>query len=165
MKTGLQPRDFKWVIKDRLATSARIGGQGFQHRRVRREEEITWLVEAGFTTVVSLLPGTQNVRNYETAGLEVYLAPVDLDPEPREAEKVFPVIGEALAKPGSRVLVHRNFVDDTVAGLLAGFVVFAGLVDDPRVAAMVIQEIIGRPLGPTARALIPPPGFDRGFGG
>ena len=48
-------------------------------------------------------------------------------------------------------------MDDTVGGILAGYVVFAGLVDDPRVAAMVIQEIIGRPLGPSARALIPSP--------
>ena len=45
--TGLEPRGFRWVIKDRLATSERIGGYGFQHRRVRREEEIIWLTEQG----------------------------------------------------------------------------------------------------------------------
>lgn len=158
VKTGLEPRDFSWVIKGRLAVSARIGGQGFQHRRVRREEEIAWLVKGGFTAVVSLLPGAQNVKNYEDAGLEVYRAPVDLDSEREQVEKVFSVIGEALAGPDSRVLVHRDYVDDTVAGVLAGYVVFSGLVDDPRMAAMVVQEVIGRPMGPAARALIPPAG-------
>ena len=155
MTTGLQPRDFAWVIGNRLATSARIGGQGFQHRRVRRQEEIAWLVDEGFTTVISLLPGTQNVNSYEAAGLEVCLAPVDLESEPAAIEHAFSTIHEALSKPGARVLVHRDFVDDTVAGILAGYVVYSGLVDDERLATMAIQSVIGRALGPGARALIP----------
>ncbi len=158
MKTGLKPRDFAWVIGSRLATSARIGGQGFQHRRVRREEEIAWLVEEEFTTVVSLLPGAQNVNSYEGAGLEVHVAPVDLDSDRSAVDLAFATIHDALARPDARVLVHRDFVDDAVAGILAGYVVFAGLVKDQRIAAMVIQEIIGRPLGPRARALIPAAG-------
>lgn len=156
MTIGLKPRDFAWVIGDRLAASARLGGQGFQHRRVRRQEEIAWLLQSGFTAVVTLLPGTQNVKSYEEAGLEVYRAPVDLDSEPEAVEVAFKTVHDALLNPDARVLVHRDYVDDTVAGVLAGYVVFAGLVDDPRLAAIVIQEIIGRPLGPSARALIPP---------
>lgn len=155
MPTGSRPRDFAWVIQDRLATSSRVGGQGIQHRRVRREQEISWLIEAGFNTVVSLLPGNQNMRSYERAGMEVHLAPVHDDHDEEAVEQAFEMLAEALSKPDGKVLVHRDFVDDTVGGVLAGFVVFAGLVDDPRVAAMVIQEIIGRPLGPDGRALIP----------
>ena len=158
MTTGLKPHEFAWVIANRLATSSRIGGQGFQHRRVRREEEIAWLLEAGITSVVSLLPGTQNVNSYEAVGIEVHLAPVDLHSDRSAVDGAFTAIHEALAKPDARVLVHRDFVDDAVAGVLAGYVVFAGLVGDPRIAAMVIQEIIGRPLGPGARALIPSAG-------
>lgn len=155
MTTGLKPRDFAWVIGKRLATSARLGGQGFQHRRVRRQEEIAWLLQSGFTGVVSLLPGTQNVNSYEEAGLEVYRAPVDLESDPEEIEQAFNIIHDALSDDDARVLVHRDYVDDTVAGVLAGYVVFSGLVNDQRLAAIVIQEIIGRPLGPSARALIP----------
>ena len=151
----MQPRDFAWVIGDKLATSARIGGQGFQHRRVRRQEEIAWLVDEGFTAVVSLLPGTQNVNSYEAAGLEVCRAPVGLDSDRAAVDRAFATIHEALAEPGARVLVHRDFVDDAVAGVLAGYVVFSGLVDDERLATMAIQAVIGRPLGPGARALIP----------
>ena len=158
MTTGLKPRDFAWVIGKRLATSARLGGQGFQHRRVRRQEEIAWLLQSGFTGVVSLLPGTQNVNSYEEAGLEVYRAPVDLESDPEEIEQAFNIIHDALSDDDARVLVHRDYVDDTVAGVLAGYIVFSGLVNDQRLAAIVIQEIIGRPLGPSARALIPSAG-------
>ena len=158
MTTGREPRDFAWVITDRLAISARIGGQGFEHRRVRRSQEIAWLKEKGFTAVVSLLPGIQNVSSYEAAGLQVYLAPVNPDPEPTAADRAFAAIRKALTKPAARVLVHRDFVDDTVAGILAGYVVFAGLVADERIATIVLQEIIERPLGPGARALIPSTG-------
>lgn len=157
MKTGLKPRNFAWVIKDRLATSARPGGQGFQHRRVRRQEEISWLLQNGFTSVVSLLPGSQNVKNYEDAGLGVFRVPVDTDSEPEEVEQSFNTINEILSDSDSRVLVHRDYVDDTVSGVLAGYLVYSGLVKDQRLAAIVIQEIVGRPLGPNARALIPPP--------
>ena len=75
--TGLKPRGFTWVIADRLAVSERIGGIGFQHRRVRREEEITWLCEeAGISAVVSLLPGNQNVAAYQEAGLAAFAVPI-----------------------------------------------------------------------------------------
>ena len=77
MATGLKPREFTWVIADSLATSERIGGHGFQHRRVRREEEITWLKDAGITTVVSLLPGNQNLASYESAGFSVLHQPLE----------------------------------------------------------------------------------------
>ncbi|MCH8985187.1 MAG: hypothetical protein IIB04_01075 [Acidobacteria bacterium] len=53
---GLEPRGFTWVIAGKLAVSERIGGYGIQHRRVRREEEIIWLVEAGITAVLDTSP-------------------------------------------------------------------------------------------------------------
>ena len=37
---GITPRNFTWVIKDRLAICERPGGYGENHRRVRRQEEI-----------------------------------------------------------------------------------------------------------------------------
>jgi hypothetical protein len=52
--TGLEPRGFRWVIKDRMAVSERVGGYGFQHRKVRREEELIWLTDHGINGIVSL---------------------------------------------------------------------------------------------------------------
>ena len=51
---GIPPRNFTWVIKDRLAVSERPGGFAPNHRKVRRQEEIIWLQVQGFTWVVSL---------------------------------------------------------------------------------------------------------------
>lgn len=159
MMTGLKPRGFIWVIADRLAVSERIGGIGFQHRRVRREEEITWLTgEAHITAVVSLLPGNQNVSAYTEAGLATYPVPVQGEITRNALPTVFAALDEALAAPDARVLIHREVVDDGMAGLLGAYLVHSGLLADPVLAVAVIQEILGRPLGPTGRALIPPSG-------
>lgn len=155
MAQGLKPREFVWVIADSLATSERIGGHGFQHRRVRREEEIAWLKDAGITAVVSLLPGNQNVASYEAAGFEVFHKPLEEEYEVELIGEVFDTLSSALAEEDARVLLHRDHLDDTVAGVLAGYLVHSGLVDDQILAVAVIQEILGRPLGPEARSLIP----------
>jgi hypothetical protein len=62
---GIPPRNFTWVIKDRLAVSERPGGFAPNHRRVRRQEEIIWLRVQGFTRVVSLLPSPHNLAAYD----------------------------------------------------------------------------------------------------
>lgn len=152
--TGLEPRDFTWVIQGRLAVSERIGGYGFQHRRVRREEEIAWLKNAGVTSVLSLLQGNQNISSYENAGFATLHQPlVDLEPETIEA--VFKTLDVGLRAPGAVLLVHRDIIDEAVAGILAGYLVHSRLVDDPIVAIHAIQEILKRPLGPEARRMVP----------
>jgi hypothetical protein len=151
----LEPRGFKWVIAGRLAISERIGGYGFQHRRVRREEEIIWLTEQGINTVLSLMPGNQNQAAYEGATLRYYHYPIEDDLDPADVDKVFRVLDDALAAPGASVLVHRELIGDLLVGLMGGYLVHSGLVKDPIVATSLIQEISGRPLGPEGRQLIP----------
>ncbi|CAN5513039.1 MAG: hypothetical protein ACR2JP_00330 [Acidimicrobiia bacterium] len=155
---GLEPKGFTWVITGRLAVSERIGGYGFQHRRVRREEEVVWLLAEGVNTVFSLLPGNQNQAAYEGAGLRYFNHPVPPDLDPHDAPGMFAALDEALSRRGACVLVHRDLIDDTVVGLLGGYLVYAGLVKDPVMATSIIQEITGRPLGPEGRRLIPVPG-------
>lgn len=154
MTTGLEPRDFTWVIAGRLAVCERIGGYGFQHRRVRREEEIAWLASAGITAVVSLLEGNQNLSSYEEAGFAVVHAPLtDLDPA--TIKSVFAALDSVLVESRYVVLVHRDTIDDAVAGVLAGYLIHSKMIEDPIVATAAIQEILKRPLGPEARAVIP----------
>jgi hypothetical protein len=153
---GLEPRGFRWVIAGRLAVSERIGGSGFQHRRVRREEEIAWLSDQGINTVLSLLPAGQNTAVYEEAGFRIVVhtlegAPSDIN----QLNAVFAAMDEALNVRGASVLLHRDTIDETVGGLLAGYLIHSGLVRDPIIATSVIQEILGRPLGPEGRSLIP----------
>jgi hypothetical protein len=143
------------VIAGRLAVSERIGGYGFQHRRVRREEEIIWLVEHGIDSVVSLLPSNQNQAAYESGGFRFFNRPIEEALEPEEALEVFDLLDEALEPKSASVLLHRDLIDDTVVGLLGGYLVHCGLIQDPILAVTIIQEISGRPLGPEGRALIP----------
>jgi hypothetical protein len=153
---GLEPRGFRWVIAGRLALSERVGGYGFQHRRVRREEEIIWLKEQGINTVLTFLPSSQNSAAYEAAGFRVLSHPVEGFPEEGdEVEAIFATMDASLAPAGASVLIHRDTIDDAMSGILAGYLVHSGLVEDPIIATSVIQEIVGRPLGPKGRSLIP----------
>lgn len=155
MVAGLKPRGYTWVIADQLAVSERVGGSGFQHRRVRREEEITWLVEeAGINTIVSMLPANQNLAAYRQAGIATYSVPVG-GGHRDEPARFFATLSKAMSRKNARVLVHREIIDDTVGGLLGGFLVVSGRVKDPILALAVIQQILGRALGPEGRALIP----------
>lgn len=156
--TGLKPREFCWVIQGRLAVSERIGGYGIQHRRVRREEEILWLKEeAGVNTIFSLLGGMQNLASYRDSGFDVRGEPLMGEYETPDVQRVFDGLDDALSDSQAVLLVHRDLVDDTVAGVLAGYLVYSRLVEDPILAAALIQEILKRPLGPEGRSLIPVP--------
>ncbi len=155
MATGLEPRDFRWVIADRLAVSERIGGYGFQHRRVRRSEEIAWIKNHGVTAVMSLLAGGQNIASYEADGLTTYEVPLTGEIDAATVARVIDTMREVLSDPAAVLLVHRDTVDDTVAGLLGAYLVHSGLIEDPIVATSLIQEIVGRPIGPEGRRLIP----------
>ncbi len=155
MATGLEPRDFRWVIAGKLAVSERIGGYGFQHRRVRRTEEIAWIKGQGVTAVLSLLAGGQNIASYEADGLHTYEVPLAGEIEEDDVTRVLETMRTVLAEPGAVLLVHRDTVDDTVAGLLGGYLVYSGLIEDPIIATSLIQEIVGRPIGPEGRRLIP----------
>ena len=68
---GIQPRNFAWILKDKLAVCERPGGYGANHRRVRRQEEIIWIREQGFTCVVTLIPSPHNLHNYDELGVAV----------------------------------------------------------------------------------------------
>ncbi len=156
MVEGLKPRGFTWVISDRLAVSDRVGGSGFQHRRVRREEEITWLVEeAEINTIVSMLPGNQNLAAYRQAGIATYSVPIAAPVDRRDVGRFFSTLDQARARNHAKVLIHRETIDDTIGGLLGGYLVNSGMVNDPILALALIQQILGRALGPEGRSLIP----------
>lgn len=151
---GLEPRGFVWVIARRLALSERIGGQGLQHRRVRRSEELDWLREAGITDVLSLLEGNQNLASYREVGIRAHHVSLPADYENAEAEIVFRTLERILDDPRNVLLVHRDHLDDTLVGFMGGYLIRSGLIEDPIMATATIQEIAGRPLGPEGRRLV-----------
>ena len=151
----LEPRGFKWIITSRLAVSERLGGLGAAHRKVRRQQEVLWLQkQAGITHVVSLLSNNQNIKVYRDSGFEVHRVPVSPEVDEEERRHLYDKLRELLSNPDSKVLVHGEVIDENLGGLMSGFLVDTGLVPNPVQAVTIIEQILGRPLGAQARALV-----------
>ena len=151
---GIPPRNFTWIIKDKLAVSERPGGYARNHRRVRRQEEIIWLREQGFDRVVSLLASPHNLHAYDELGVtwsHLPFSPLD-DPH-----AVLPEIYDHLQGwlgEGERILVHQEELGDRVMGVMAGFLLRTGLVKTGPQAIAVLEQIVQRQMGPPGRELV-----------
>lgn len=151
---GIAPRNFAWVIKDRLAISERPGGYARNHRKVRRQEEIIWLREQGFTRVVSLLPSTHNLHAYDELGVSwshVPFAPTD-DARTVLVELYGRFHGWQVA--GERVLVHQEEVNDRLLGTVGGYLLATHLLETGPQAVTVMERLAGRQMGPAGRQLV-----------
>jgi hypothetical protein len=151
---GIAPRNFAWVIKDQLAVSERPGGYARNHRRVRRQEEIIWIREQGFTRVVSLLASPHNLHAYDE--LEVAWEHVPMAPhgEIRSVlTELYPKLRLWLGQ-GDKVLIHQEELGDRLQGVLAGYLVFSGLVPASAEAISVIERINQRQMGPVGREVV-----------
>ena len=120
---GLEPRAFCWIIKDRLAASERPGGFARNHRKVRRQEELIWLIGHGFTHILSMLDSPHNLHAYEEAGHPVRAR---ADRPPRRVARAPPRALRARSRRGSpipdeRVLIHHEEFGDRLLGVLAGY--------------------------------------------
>ncbi|MDY7105217.1 MAG: hypothetical protein S0880_28865 [Actinomycetota bacterium] len=151
---GITPRNFAWVIKDKLAVCERPGGYGPNHRRVRRQEEIIWIREQGFTCVISLLPARHNLHNYDELGVAWRHRPI-VAGERRDLDvlSLFAEIRDLLDS-GNRVIIHRDELGDLVAGLMAGYLVWTNMVPAGPKAISIVEQITQRRLGPKGREFV-----------
>ena len=151
---GLQPKHLVWIIPRRLAASERPGGQGKVHRRVRRDEELSWIRHSPITRVLSLLGSTHNIDAYAAAGIEAGHVPVE---HPSDAilrmSEIYAYLDESLALPDQAVLVHLDEFNDVLSGLMAGYLVHSGLVPTGPVAVALVERITGRGMGPEGRGI------------
>jgi hypothetical protein len=151
---GIAPRNFAWVIKDRLAISERPGGYARNHRKVRRQEEIIWLREQGFTRVVSLLPSPHNLHAYDELGMawsHIPFAPTD------DARQVLKELYAQLREwqlVGERVLIHQEELGDRLMGVVAGYLLASHLLESGPQAVTVMERLAGRQMGPQGRELV-----------
>jgi hypothetical protein len=151
---GIVPRNFAWVIKDQLAVCERPGGYGVNHRRVRRQEEIIWLREQGFTRIVSLLASPHNLHAYDELSMEWRHLPLSWnDDHGTPLEAVFADL-QAQLQAGDKVVVHMEEVGDRLQGTMAGYLLYSGLVPEgPRAIAM-IEHLLHRQMGPDGREVV-----------
>lgn len=152
---GLQPRGFCWIVQDRLAASERPGGFARNHRKVRRQEELIWLVGHGFTHVMSLLDSPHNLHAYDEAGLPYVHIPLGRhDDWARSLERAFTTIKRWLDDPNELVLIHHEEFGERLMGVLAGYLLFAGLVQEGPHAVVMMEKITGRQLGAPGREIV-----------
>jgi len=153
---GIVPRNFAWIIKDRLAVSERPGGYAPNHRKVRRQEELLWLRAQGFDRVVSLLSSSHNLHAYAEFNLAWSHFPIsltaDTDAETTLAE-LYPAMHEWL-RAGERILVHQDELGDRIMGVMAGYIRWSGILPDGPRAIAVVEQILSRQMGSSGRRLV-----------
>ena len=151
---GIPPRNFTWVIKDRLAMSERPGGFAPNHRKVRRQEEIIWLQVQGFTRVVSLLPSSHNLQAYEEKSMASVHFPLPPSGDTRSMlADLYRELHTCLAG-GERVLIHQEELGDRVTGVMAGYLVWSDRLPNGPQAITVLEHMTGHPMGPSGRELV-----------
>ena len=150
---GIKPRHFCWIIKGQLAASERPGGATKRHRRVRRDEELIWILESEITHILSLLPATHNMKAYADFGIPATNIEVSAFEDLRaKLPQIYDFIDASRAK-GEVLLVHMDEFNDALAGMLAGYLLHASLCQRVQQATAIMERIIRRPLGPDARAV------------
>ncbi len=151
---GIQPRNFSWVIKDRLAVCERPGGYGSNHRRVRRQEEIIWIREQGFAYVVSMIDAPHNLHNYDELGVHYLHRPFGAVDDPTVILGSFYPELHRLLHQGKKIIAHTEEVGDRLSGVMGGYIRWAGLVSDVPQCTVLIEAITGRQLDPLGRSLV-----------
>lgn len=150
---GIQPRNFHWIITNRLAVCERPGGYGANHRKVRRQEEIIWVREQGFTCVLSVVNAPLNLHNYDELGVVWRHRPV-IDDDLAAYERDLFIELTAMLDAGEKVIVHADELGDRVCGLIGGYLLWNGLVETPPRTVTVIEQLTQRQLGPLGRELV-----------
>ncbi|MCZ7535358.1 MAG: hypothetical protein M5T61_05055 [Acidimicrobiia bacterium] len=152
---GLQPRFFCWVIKDRLAAGERPGGFARNHRKVRRQEELIWLAQNGFTHLVSLLDSPHNLHAYEEAGISYVHVPIGRHDEmPERLTAIYAAVASLLDDPQERLYLHHEEFGEKTLGVIGGYLAYAGLVDDGPDVISLVEKLTGRNLGSEAREIV-----------
>jgi hypothetical protein len=150
---GIVPRNFKWVIKDQFAVCERPGGYGDNHRKVRREEEIIWVKQQGFAVVVSLIPSPHNLHNYDEHDMPYRHRPFPpYDPEPEFMEELYRELQSLMG--AGQVLLHQDELGDIVCGVVAGYLLWAGLIPSGPQTISLTERLLERQLGPRARTIV-----------
>ncbi|MSO37975.1 MAG: hypothetical protein EXQ69_06965 [Acidimicrobiia bacterium] len=152
---GLQPRFFCWVLKDRFAISERPGGFARNHRKVRRQEELIWLAQNGFTRVISLLDSPHNLHAYEEAGIEYEQVSLGRhDDLGDRLGMIYESIARRIDVPSEKILVHHEEMGERLLGVVGGYLYYSGLVAEGPHAILLAEKLTGRELGSVGREIV-----------
>lgn len=151
---GIEPRHFRWVLKDQVAVCERPGGYGIEHRKVRRLEEIIWIREHGFDFVVSLIGSKHNLHNYQELGVPYHHVPFSgLSDGPLGLTRAMAAIRDHV-RARHKIVIHREELGDTITGLIAAYLLWMGLVPDGPRAIVITEKLFERELTATGREFL-----------
>ena len=151
---GIEPRNFTWILKDKLAISERPGGYARNHRKVRRHEEILWLRNQEFTRIVSLLNSPHNLHAYDELGMPWSHFPFESGQDTRPVlRQIYPALAAWLGA-GERILVHQEEVSDRLMGVVAGFLIWAHYIEAGPETIVVAERLFHRQMGPVGREMV-----------
>ena len=152
---GLQPRYFTWFIKDRLGAGERPGGFARNHRKVRRQEELIWLRVNTFTHLISLLDSPHNLHAYDEAGILYEHVPLGRHDELGDRlGAIYESVARRLDIPTEKVLLHHEEFGDRLQGVIAGYLIYSGLVEEGPHAIVASEKLCNRELGATGREIV-----------
>jgi len=142
-------------VTDRLAASERPGGFARSHRKVRRQEELIWLAGHGFTKILSLLESPHNLHAYEAAGIGYEHIPLGRHDEwPESLRAIYATLERWLSDPNERVLIHHEEFGERLVGVLAGYLIYTGVLQEGPHAIVAMEKMTGRELGSVGREIV-----------
>ena len=104
--------------------------------------------------VVSLSPAPHNLHNYDELGMPFVHRPFPPSDDPAVAlERLYGELKMMLDQQ-RRVLIHRDELSQHVTGILAGYLVWTGMVPRQPQAVVVTERIFGKQLGPIGREIV-----------
>lgn len=151
---GITPRNFTWIIKDRVAICERPGGYGDNHRRVRRQEEIIWLRENHFDFVVSIIAAPHNLHAYDELHMPFRHRPLSGADDLDAWLRVFYTELRDLINKEAKIVIHAEEVGDRLVGIMGGYIRWSQMLEDSSQAIQITEHISGRQLDTWSRELI-----------
>ena len=86
--------------------------------------------EQGFGCVISLLPSPHNLHNYDEFGVAYRHRPFGAADDARAYLSAFYPEIHGCSRSGTKVVLHGEEVGDRIAGLVGGYIRWAGMVPD-----------------------------------
>ncbi len=151
---GITPRNFTWIIKDRVAICERPGGYGDNHRRVRRQEEIIWLRENHFDFVVSIIAAPHNLHAYDELHMPFRHRPLSGADDLDAWLRVFYTELRDLINKEAKIVIHAEEVGDRLVGIMGGYIRWSQMLEESSQAIQITEHISGRQLDTWSRELI-----------
>lgn len=151
---GIVPRNFAWIIKDQFAVCERPGGYGENHRRVRRQEEILWIRHQGFSRIVSIIPSSHNLHNYDELDMPYVHRPFSNKDDPKIMLPLILKDLNTLLSNGEKILLHGEELSDRIGGLLAAYLISTDMVPHQPQAVSIVERILSRKMGPFGHELV-----------